>query len=208
MLFRLRFKDDDPRERQSFVSSLNLEWEEVSEHEKREFGDALRAVGGFKKGEEQSWFKVDWERVPELVEQRRVILRRGKAYVPQREQQSLVVAEFTRRLDEQLELTARALPRLDEDDRLAPILQHLSTSFMAPDAQYSSSDADIDGLSTITANSIDSLSQHFPLCMQNLHQTLRKDSHLKVSFALSLLISPPAPLTHQSTSAASNTPSS
>lgn len=27
--------------------------------------------------------------------------------------------------------------------------------------------------------SIDSLSQHFPLCMQNLHQTLRRDSHLK-----------------------------
>jgi DNA primase large subunit len=50
---------------------------------------------------------------------------------------------------------------------------------MAPDAAYSSSDANIDGLSTITASAIDNLSQHFPLCMQNLHQTLRRDSHLK-----------------------------
>jgi DNA primase large subunit len=42
--------------------------------------------------------------VPELVEQRRVLLKRGKAYVPQREQMSLVVAEFTRKLDDALEV--------------------------------------------------------------------------------------------------------
>lgn len=104
MLFRLRFKDDDPRERQSFVKSLNLEWEEVGDEEKVELRDKLMAAGGQKKGEEQEWFKVDWERVPELVEQRRVLLRQGKAYVPQREQMSLVVAEFTKRLDEALEV--------------------------------------------------------------------------------------------------------
>jgi DNA primase large subunit len=90
MLFRLRFVEDDPRERQDFVRSLNLEWEEVKEDEKR--------------GEEQEWFKVDWERVPELVEKRRVLLKRGKAYVPQREQMSLVVADFTKKLDEALEV--------------------------------------------------------------------------------------------------------
>lgn len=103
-LFRLRFKDDDPRERQEFVRSLNLEWDEVTEDEKRELREELLAASGQKKGEEQEWFKVDWERVPELVEQRRVFLKRGKAYVPQREQMSLVVAEFTRKLDEALEV--------------------------------------------------------------------------------------------------------
>lgn len=114
-LFRLRFKDDDPRERQDFVRSLNLEWDEVTEDEKREqvvaasgqkreLRELLLAASGQKKGEEQEWFKVDWERVPELVEQRRVFLKRGKAYVPQREQMSLVVAEFTRKLDEALEV--------------------------------------------------------------------------------------------------------
>lgn len=76
-------------------------------------------------------------------------------------------------------MTARALPRLDEDDRLAPILAHLSQSFTAPEAAYSSSDADINGLSSITANAIDTLSQNFPLCMQNLHMNLRANSHLK-----------------------------
>ena len=111
MLFRLRFKADDVRERQDFVRSLNLEWEEVKDDEKRELRDALLAAAGVsKKSEEQEWFKVDWERVPELVEQRRVLVRRGKAYVPQREQMSLVVAEFTKKLDEALE--ACVSPRL------------------------------------------------------------------------------------------------
>ena len=105
MLFRLRFKSiDDLRERQEFVRGLHLEWEEVREDEKRELRDELMAASGQKKGEEQEWFKVDWERVPELVEQRKVLLKRGKAYVPQREQMSLVVAEFTRKLDEALEV--------------------------------------------------------------------------------------------------------
>lgn len=104
MLFRLRFKDDDPRERQDFVRSLQLEWEEVDDDEKRDLREKLLAAGGQKKGDDQEWFKVDWERVPELVEQRKVLLRHGKAYVPQREQMSLVVADFTKKLDEALEV--------------------------------------------------------------------------------------------------------
>ncbi|KAF2747604.1 DNA primase, large subunit [Sporormia fimetaria CBS 119925] len=178
-LFKLRYKDDDIRERREFVNSLNLDWEEVDETEKKMFREQLNAAGGGKKGEEMEWCKVDWERVPDLVEQRRVFVRKGKAYVPQREQMSLVVAEFTRRLDEALELTSRALPRLDEDDRLSPILTHLSTSFSTPDSGFSTTDSQITGLDTITAHSIDTLSSHFPACMSNLHSTLRRDSHLK-----------------------------
>jgi DNA primase large subunit len=105
MLFRLRFKDDDPRERQDYVRSLQLEWEEVDEDEKRDLREKLLAANGQKKSEDQEWFKVDWERVPELVEQRKVLLRHGKAYVPQREQMSLVVADFTKKLDEALEVS-------------------------------------------------------------------------------------------------------
>ncbi|KAF2141943.1 uncharacterized protein K452DRAFT_270601 [Aplosporella prunicola CBS 121167] len=183
MLFRLRWKEDDARERRDFVNTLDMggEWEKVGEEEKRELGDALSAASGGDRrrtGEDEGWFKVDWEKVPELVEQRRVLLRRGKAYVPIREQMSLVIVEFTRRMDDALELTSRALPRLDEDDRLSPILTHLSQNFNAPDATYAA-DSSITGLQNPTANSIDTLSQHFPLCMQHLHRTLRANSHLK-----------------------------
>src|ERR1700733_7889268 len=77
MLFKLRFKDEASMERQQFVDGLGLEWEKVEEDEKRELSQDLAAAGG-KKGEDQGWYKVDWERVPELVEARRVLLKRGK----------------------------------------------------------------------------------------------------------------------------------
>lgn len=76
------------------------------------------------------------------------------------------------------QLTARALPRLDEDDRLTPILDHLSKNFVTPDSSYSSGSSDVPG-ADISARNIDNLSAHFPLCMQHLHRSLRRDAHLK-----------------------------
>jgi DNA primase large subunit len=159
---------------------LSLDWETVSDEEREMLSEELRAAGGGypKRIEEESFFRVDWERVPELVENRRVFLRAGKAYVPGREQLSMVVAEFTSRLDKALELTSRALPRLDEDDRLTPILTHLSQNFTTPDANYSSSATALPG-ADISARNVDLLSASFPLCMQNLHRSLRRDAHLK-----------------------------
>lgn len=106
MLFRLRFEADGLKERQSFVESLNLDWETVAEDEKRIFWDELKAINGgnAKWLEEESYFKVDWEKVPGLIEDRRVFLKAGKAYVPSREQLSMVVAEFTNKLDKALEV--------------------------------------------------------------------------------------------------------
>ncbi|KAK5663148.1 hypothetical protein OQA88_6565 [Cercophora sp. LCS_1] len=182
MLFRLRFEADDTRDRTAFIQSLSLDWEAVSDEEKRQYSAELLATVMYpgKKNafiDEESFCKVDWMRVPDLVESRKVFLRAGKAYVPSKEQQSLVVTEFTAQLERALELTARALPRLDEDDRLTPILDHLSKNFVAPDSGYSSSSA-IEG-AEITARNIDKLSQHFPLCMTHIHRTLRRDAHVK-----------------------------
>lgn len=153
----------------------------VLEAERKELGDRLlQATPGLKRQDldEGGWFKVDFETVPELVESRRVLLKAGKAYVPVREQMSMVLAGFSAKLDRGLELASRALPRLDEDDRLTPILNHLSKNFATPDSTLSDSDSALPGTS-ISATSIDPLSQHFPLCMRNLHMTLRKNSHLK-----------------------------
>ncbi|MCJ1424775.1 DNA primase large subunit [Sticta canariensis] len=184
-LFKLRFQLDDARERQSFVESLSMNWEAVSEEEKRELGrDLLNATPMLKKLQELEegwaglWFKVDFETVSELLESRRVFLKAGKAYVPVREQLSMVLAGFGESLDQGLEITARALPGLDEDDRLTPILNHLSKNFATPDSTISDSDTALPG-APINVSSIDGLSNHFPLCMRNLHSTLRKTSHLK-----------------------------
>ena len=106
-MFKLRFHNDDVKERQSFVESLQLDWEVVSEEEKKALGtDLQNATPGLKRqdAEEGGWFKVDFEMVSELVEGRRVLLKAGKAYVPVREQMSMVLADFTARLERGLEV--------------------------------------------------------------------------------------------------------
>ncbi|KAI6246187.1 putative DNA primase large subunit [Erysiphe necator] len=180
MLFRLRFQNDHAKERQAFVESLNLDWEVVNDEEKLALAEKLRAAGGGypKRIQDENYFKVDWERIPELVESRRTLIHGGMAYVPSREQLSIVIAEFSSHLDKALIMTSRALPRLDEDDRITPILTHLSKSFTTPDALYSSFSTPLPG-ADISARNIDALSASFPLCMQHLHRTLRRDSHLK-----------------------------
>ena len=179
-LFRLRTQQDDLRERKSFIDSLPMSWEAVSEEEKVMWMDDLKAATGFSsfRSDEESWFKVEWETVPDLVDRRQVLLKKGKAYVHVREQMNMVVNEFMRQLEAGLELSARFLPRMDEDNRLSPILRHLSQSFVAPDDGYAESSS-LGDVTSINAGSIDGLSHHFPLCMQNLHRELRKNNHLK-----------------------------
>jgi DNA primase large subunit len=110
MLFRLRFQNDDSRERAAFVAGLNLDWEPVSEGEKRELAPQLATTIGFGYGKraqqvlDEEWCKVDWMRVPDLVEGRKVFVKGGKAYVPGREQQSMVLNAFTKRLGQALEV--------------------------------------------------------------------------------------------------------
>lgn len=108
MLFRLRLAEEDTKGKNNFVQSLNLDWEMVAEEEKRELASELASGSNYgRKGvppEDETWCKVDWERVPDLVEGRRVFLKAGKAYVPSKEQGSMILAEFTSRLERALEV--------------------------------------------------------------------------------------------------------
>lgn len=94
-------------------------------------------------------------------------------------QVSLVVEEFSSRLMEGLEMTARALPRLDEDDRLLPVLDHLSTGFTgALSSKYTLPEEGNGEL--ITADMVKDLSKkHFPMCARSLQSTLNTSHHLK-----------------------------
>lgn len=105
-LFKLRMQQDDAREKKAFVDSLPMQWEVVSDEEKATWIDDLKAATQFSsfRGDEENWFKVDWEKVPELVERRQVLLKRGKAYVHVKEQSSMIVNEFARQLESGLEV--------------------------------------------------------------------------------------------------------
>lgn len=107
MLFRIRWDTDDTNERSAFAKSLDLGLDEVSKEEIELWKDALIAATGLRKKDNSpldTYFKVPWTRVTELVSTRRVFLRNGYAYVPMREQSSIVFQEFSSRLQHALEV--------------------------------------------------------------------------------------------------------
>lgn len=123
--------------------------------------------------------KVKWTKVVDLVNSRRVFIHQGKAFVPSSQELSLVLAEFTSRLSKALELTAKALPRLDEDDRLLPILAHLSYGFLAGISSDYVVSTGLEG-EVMTAEMIPELSRvSFPFCMRSMYDSLKVSKHLK-----------------------------
>lgn len=78
----------------------------------------------------ETYFKVDFEKVPDLVGRRSVYISKGKAYVPMYEQVSLAMDEFKAHLSKALEATAKALPRMEEDERLKPILLNVEKQYV------------------------------------------------------------------------------
>ncbi|NP_001407375.1 DNA primase large subunit isoform 7 [Mus musculus] len=71
-------------------------------------------------------------------------------------------------------LTARSLPAVQSDERLQPLLNHLSHSYTGQD--YSTQK----NTGKISLDQIDSLStKSFPPCMRQLHKALRENHHLR-----------------------------
>jgi DNA primase large subunit len=123
---------------------------------------------------------VHWTKVTDLVASRRVFIKGGYAYVPSASQSSIVLQAFQSRLTTALEMTARALPSLDEDDRLLPIINHFSQGFLAGIAGEHHGGGENSYGETVTKDLIDDMAKkHFPMCMRNIHNALRRDRQMK-----------------------------
>ena len=74
-------------------------------------------------------------------------------------------------------MTAKELPRMDEDTRLEPILANLSQGFVAGmGSEWGTGEKTGEG---IRAEMVDELAhKHFPMCMRNLHENLKRNHKL------------------------------
>ncbi|KAG8693896.1 hypothetical protein FRC09_010204, partial [Ceratobasidium sp. 395] len=201
MLFKVRWETDDRNERDRFLNSLDIGINAVPDEEieplKKDLTNAAGARTKSDASAKETYCKVHWTRVTDLVAARKVLLRGGYAYVPAREQSSIVFQEFSSRLERALEQTSRAVPRLDEDDRLLPLLQHLAQSFLNGIASSSAASFADENGELVRAEQVDELAgRHFPACMRNLHDGLRKDHHLRhhgrLQYGLFLKVNCPA----------------
>ncbi len=204
MLFKIRYLSLSSQEQSEFVKTLDIAFEKVGENEKQALQTELydtsyanilfhlksnidASSGALVNSQtikqqfnKETFIKVDFDNVTDLIANRTVFLKNGYAYLLSSQTLTLVVNEFSKKLQASLVKTSYIFPRLDEDDRLLPILNHLSSNYTSLEYQpeYSIAGGEV---SDINAESVTSapIMKHFPLEMRVLMKALMRENHLK-----------------------------
>lgn len=180
-LFRYRFKQEKQEAQRALMAEFDLPYKAVSSSEFESVKEKLvlvsRSLGQSSPTADDIFFKVPFEEVPELVAGRRVFISKGHAYIAMSQVVSLVATQFRSHLSKALILTNRKWTTTiaeQEKDRLTPIVEALSSSYLGPDYSQPKEFAQI------SLKDIDDVAKSsFPLCMRHLFEKLREDHHLK-----------------------------
>ncbi|ONI29934.1 hypothetical protein PRUPE_1G223400 [Prunus persica] len=180
-LFRYRFKREKQEAQRALMAEFDLPYKAVSSPEFESVKEKLvlvsRSLGQSSPTADDIFFKVPFEEVPELVAGRRVFISKGHAYIAMSQVVSLVATQFRSHLSKALILTNRKWTTTiaeQEKDRLTPIVEALSSSYLGPDYSQPKEFAQI------SLKDIDDVAKSsFPLCMRHLFEKLREDHHLK-----------------------------
>ncbi|XP_045150778.1 DNA primase large subunit [Echinops telfairi] len=175
-LLRFRFSILSKDKIQDFLKDSHLHFDAISD-EKKNLQEKIIASSPSSNGtqwELEAVYKIPFADALDLFRGRKVYLEDGFAYVPLKDIVVIILNEFRAKLSKALALTARALPAVQSDERLQPLLNHLSHS-------YTGQDYSIQGhVGKISLEQIDSLSmKSFPPCMRQLHKALRENHHLR-----------------------------
>lgn len=184
-LFMYRLQRETYETKRWFLESLKLNIHEVPSDEVQRLQPMLAAsnIQVAKMFAASStppvFYKVPFEQVLDLVSRRQVWIDKGFAYVPESQQTQLLLTEFKNHLMKDLIQTAKALPRLDEEDRLIPILESLAQQYQTTSFNNFDNLDTTSSVGKITAEQVPSLSSYFPPCMKHLQDQLQIDHHLK-----------------------------
>ncbi|XP_059157003.1 DNA primase large subunit-like [Physella acuta] len=174
-LFRFRFQIEDAESRVQFLQSSSLKYKPVSKEKQELVTKQLDGADHMTNANDTEYYEVPFTEALDLVRTRKVYLAKGLAYVPRDDLVSILLSLYRMQLSQALTLTSRALPSMEEDGRLLPMLCGLSKRYLGQD--YSSKKHNV---GVVTADMIDFLSKKsFPLCMQNIHVALKQNHHLK-----------------------------
>uniref|UniRef100_A0A8C7KR27 DNA primase large subunit n=1 Tax=Oncorhynchus kisutch TaxID=8019 RepID=A0A8C7KR27_ONCKI len=176
-LFRYRFNDLPSKNIGQFLQYNNLHYHTISIDEKKKLMDKLVTSSFAVSGstvDGKDFYKVPFQDALDLVRTRKVYLNGGYVYIPHQDIVTIVLNDFRTRLSKALALTARSLPAVQSDERLQPLLNHLSHAYVGQDYSIQKS------IGKISLEQIDPLSaKSYPLCMRQLHRGLRDSHHLR-----------------------------
>ncbi|XP_013394623.1 DNA primase large subunit [Lingula anatina] len=177
-LFRYRFSVESKESIQMFLKENKLNYSPIPFEEKqgilKKLADSHKDMT-ISLAEATDFYRVPFTEALDLVKARKVYVHRGYVYVPYNELVSIILGVFRTHLSHALAVICRALPHMEEQDRLLPMLSGLSKRYLGQDYSNRKPTG-----GQVTAAMIDMLSKKsFPLCMLQLHDGLRRDHHLR-----------------------------
>ncbi|ESO06820.1 hypothetical protein HELRODRAFT_76894 [Helobdella robusta] len=177
-LFRFRFQLLQEKQIEEFFHYNSLNYKPISHEEKEELRDRLiDGTAGLNVNHFHStnFYKIHFTEVLELVKSMRAYLKGGYVYVPQPELVVGVANLFRAQLSKDLAVLSRTLYRISDEPRLTTMLSNISQKYMG--SEYSNQHQ---SGGRVTADMVDGLCKtSFPLCMQELHRSLKDQHHLK-----------------------------
>jgi DNA primase large subunit len=179
LLFKVRMSALVARQQQMLLQMNNIQVQEVEETELKSLRDQLKIVLDDNSPVEEKYYKVPFQRVLKLVEKRKVLIKKGQAYVPHRHVMQLLEASYRAHLMAEVNKASKARVALEpaERDRILAFLDHVVENHDLDTQQNLDS---IDLGSKLDRRQIHEVAQiHFPLCMRHLDEHLRDDHHLK-----------------------------
>ncbi|GCC28895.1 hypothetical protein chiPu_0007329 [Chiloscyllium punctatum] len=174
-VFRFRFNELHNKQLE-FLKHNKLEYQAIETKEKEDVKMKLADSGGHSlvKIDEWLFYKVPFTDALELVRVRKVFVKNGFAYIPHPEIVIIVLNEFRQRLSKSLAIASRSLPVVQSDERLQPLLNHLSHAYVGQNYSVQKN------VGKISLEQIDSLAvKSYPPCMRQLHKAIRDNHHLR-----------------------------
>lgn len=188
ILFKIRYlRLISKNEQIDFLKNLNLpQVEMISDDEKNKFEKELKTVlnstNNTNNFENEIFLKIPFENCIDLLSSRSIFLNKGYGFVSQSQQIEIILNEYSKILTNSLIKTFTNIPKLNEDDRLIPILNHLSSGYIMGQYQPANSYGNnSNNNGDLTAESIysEEIMKRHPLCMRYLLEGLRETHHLR-----------------------------
>uniref|UniRef100_A0A0N4ZNH3 DNA primase large subunit n=1 Tax=Parastrongyloides trichosuri TaxID=131310 RepID=A0A0N4ZNH3_PARTI len=180
-LFGYRFRKLSRADIRLLLKVNNISAEEATYEEVNEISKEIASSMSMKVKEilGREYFKIPFYEAPDIVRLKRVYLKHGIGYVTFNDLESILVYKYRANIASAMARQIRELASIQEEERLIPILKHIvNKPFYGKNFQVN----DVKSVNTIIPSTIDKIAkEHYPPCMRKIHNTLRKEHHLKHS---------------------------
>lgn len=177
-LLKFRLDKMSEGERSQFMAANGLEYDLVGADDKLALRDRLMGLCNINKEGDYAgalYYKIPFQQALPMIASRSVYLERGYAYVPLQRLVSIIVTRYRIHLSKALTEASSMFDNVATDSRIGPLLKNMNKQYVGRDFNKSSQATD-----KLTPDKVDAVADnHMPLCMKNLHMSLKRDHKIK-----------------------------